>query len=100
DRVHRAGPAVPPAVVRPGRGSLGDAEPRGRAAAAPAGRGDERRTRAAARSIRRAGAIRHRTSRDFIMTSVPSFLRAHAATYANDPRGAGLEWFREARYGL
>jgi alpha-L-fucosidase len=34
------------------------------------------------------------------MTSVPSFLRAHAATHASDPRRAALEWFREARYGL
>ncbi len=34
------------------------------------------------------------------MSSVPSYLRAHAATYAIDPRRAALEWFRNARYGL
>ena len=32
--------------------------------------------------------------------SVPSYLQAYRATYASDPRGAALQWFREAKYGL
>ena len=34
------------------------------------------------------------------MASVPSYLSDYADLYAQDPRAAALEWFREARYGL
>lgn len=33
-------------------------------------------------------------------TDMPSYLRAHAATYAADPRAAAMAWFRDAKYGL
>jgi alpha-L-fucosidase len=31
---------------------------------------------------------------------VPSYLSRYAAPYAEDPRAAAVQWFREARYGL
>lgn len=32
--------------------------------------------------------------------AVPPHLRGYAAAYARDPRGASIEWFRKARFGL
>jgi alpha-L-fucosidase len=32
--------------------------------------------------------------------SVPSYLAAYAALYAQNPRAAALQWFREAKFGL
>jgi len=34
------------------------------------------------------------------MEAVPSYLKGYEALYAQDPRKAALQWFREARYGL
>lgn len=34
------------------------------------------------------------------MSDVPSYLRDYAGLYAQNPRAAALQWFREARYGL
>jgi len=34
------------------------------------------------------------------MSDVPSYLKDYAELYAQDPRAAALQWFREARYGL
>ena len=34
------------------------------------------------------------------MSQVPDYLRDYAALYAEDPRAAAVQWFREARYGL
>ena len=34
------------------------------------------------------------------MPTVPSYLRDYAEAYRDDPRGAAVQWFREARYGL
>jgi alpha-L-fucosidase len=32
--------------------------------------------------------------------SVPSYLRGYAKPYADNPREAGLQWFRSAKFGL
>ena len=34
------------------------------------------------------------------MPEAPAYLASHAEAYTRDPRGAALEWFRQARYGL
>jgi alpha-L-fucosidase len=34
------------------------------------------------------------------MTPIPTYLSGYEEQYANDPRNAALEWFREANYGL
>ena len=34
------------------------------------------------------------------MSDVPNYLKNYADRYAEDPRAAALQWFREARYGL
>jgi alpha-L-fucosidase len=31
---------------------------------------------------------------------IPSYLRGYEAQYASDPRGAAIQWFRDARFGL
>jgi alpha-L-fucosidase len=33
-------------------------------------------------------------------TEVPSYLSGYESGYASDPRGAALQWFKEARFGL
>ncbi len=35
-----------------------------------------------------------------VMPSVPSYLKGYEDRYATDPRGAALEWFDNARFGL
>ena len=34
------------------------------------------------------------------MTSTPSYLQEYSGLFAQEPRAAALQWFREARYGL
>ncbi|MGI5818764.1 MAG: alpha-L-fucosidase [Armatimonadota bacterium] len=34
------------------------------------------------------------------MSAVPSYLSGYADRYADDPRAAAIEWFRDAKYGL
>ena len=34
------------------------------------------------------------------MAQIPNYLNDYEATYTEDPRGAALEWLRDARYGL
>lgn len=34
------------------------------------------------------------------MSTVPSYLSGYEALYAEDPRAAALQWFRDAKYGL
>lgn len=34
------------------------------------------------------------------MQAIPSYLKGYEELYARDPRGAALQWFRDARYGL
>ena len=34
------------------------------------------------------------------MSNIPNYLKSYADLYADNPRAAALQWFREARYGL
>ena len=34
------------------------------------------------------------------MSNVPNYLKDYADLYANNPRDAALQWFKDARYGL
>ena len=34
------------------------------------------------------------------MSNIPNYLKNYADLYADNPRAAALQWFREARYGL
>lgn len=59
-----------------------------------------RRAFLAATGMAAAAASLHRDLRAAEASDVPSYLRNYAAVYAQDPRAAAVQWFREAKFAL